>query len=222
MIKKTLYILICAILLSTLAFAAPQDMNREMNSSMPAAQRQEHTEEINFDESQASRPTAPRGENQQMPDFQMPEGQPVPNAQMTDFQMPESQVTETAETEPKPNDTQATDAEDDETKTTGEVKPDVNASATQIPNIPTSDSMPNFQMPEDGSRPSREGMPEGGFQMGGFPGDRVGMQFGTSGNYTQTPKTFKDIILEYLTPILSMVFLGLGFVFVFFYKKKKY
>lgn len=83
------------------------------------------------------------------------------------------------------------------------------------------EGMPQF---EGGMMP--EGMPsfggsqrqQGGFPGGfGFPGDQgqISMQ-------EQEPVTFASVIKEYMTPIISMIILGFGFIFVIFYKRTKF
>ena len=86
-------------------------------------------------------------------------------------------------------------------------------------------------MPADGEMPQRpEGettadketeMPQGG--MGGRGSFGGMMQPGQNTPETEsTPMTFTGFLKEYQTPIISVILLALAFVFVIFYKRKRF
>jgi len=102
--------------------------------------------------------------------------------------------------------------------------------------MPDSGNMPDFQVPDNGNMPKMPQddeyttddentirIPRGGMggegQFGGFPWmqDSAGAQ-----TAAEAPTTFKSILTEYFTPIVSLVLLALAFVFVIFYKRKNY
>ncbi len=55
--------------------------------------------------------------------------------------------------------------------------------------------------------------------MGGFPGD---MQNTNQETQEETPKGFWGFVKTYSTPVISVILLGLAFIFVVFYKRKNY
>ena len=91
-----------------------------------------------------------------------------------------------------------------------------------------------IQIPDfSGERPSRENMPQGGWNMipeqnggipaGDFRGNRGDMpNFQNPTSQVNQDKSFIDILKEYFTPILSLILLAFAFLFVIFYKRKKY
>lgn len=79
----------------------------------------------------------------------------------------------------------------------------------------------NGEMPEGFPAGMQGGFP-GGMQ-GGFPG---GMMGGQNAEETlsqgETQKSAWDFIREYATPIISVILLAFAFIFVIFYKRKRY
>lgn len=103
--------------------------------------------------------------------------------------------------------------------------------------IPDNGNMPRFEVEDKGNMPTipqssentdvtdgeNTQQPWGGMQGGrGQFGTFPGMQQDDAQVEQKTSKTFKDIVLEYLTPIISVVLLAIAFVFVIFYKRKTY
>ena len=67
------------------------------------------------------------------------------------------------------------------------------------------------------------GFDRGGFQPGGFFGEQGGMP-GSQATDTavQQTKGIKDYLKEYSTAITAMILLAFAFIFVIFYKRKRY
>ncbi len=93
--------------------------------------------------------------------------------------------------------------------------------------MPDRGNMPDFAPPDMGNMPDfdpsqapdNNQFPNHNMQ-GGRPGGFPGMP--NQQAQTETPKTFKELVMEYITPIISVVLLALAFVFVIFYKRKNY
>ena len=83
--------------------------------------------------------------------------------------------------------------------------------------VPSDDSLPaeNSQTP-NGNQQFGGRMPGG---MGGFPGNI--QNFGER-NQEEVPAGFRGFVKTYSTPIISLILLGLAFIFVIFYKRKNY
>ena len=119
----------------------------------------------------------------------------------------------------------------------GEVQPVEGQRPPEI-TMPDSGNMPQFEVPfrdnmptmpqdgenngvvrgEDSQQPPEQNIDGGRVPFGDFPG----MQPNDYQTEVETPKTFKEIAIEYFTPIVSLILLALGFVFVIFYKRKTY
>jgi len=114
-------------------------------------------------------------------------------------------------------------------KPSGEITPPQNAEVDSAVNVPQStpaaketaenttstDEQNNHDTEEN---PQFEGRMPGGMQ-GGFPGN---MQNNNQQTKDAEPMTFWGFVKTYSTPIASVIFLALAFIFVIFYRRKNY
>lgn len=100
-----------------------------------------------------------------------------------------------------------------------------NNTETPVPKTDTGITEENQQTQENGEESNQ--FPGGNQQfggqmpggMGGFPGN---MQNFNGQTQEDAPKGFLGFVKTYSTPITSVVFLGLAFIFVIFYRRKNY
>ena len=74
---------------------------------------------------------------------------------------------------------------------------------------------------QGGMNPDMFGGQGGGFPGGEMPGTETATT-DTSAEVTETKMSFSEIVTTYSTPIFSVVLLAIAFVFVIFYKRKKF
>ena len=198
--KIGIFLLIFCLSLSAVVFA--QDEVSSQTENRQPFSREQRTLPQGF----------PGGEmpqfNGEMPRFngEMPQF----NGEMPDFggQRPNfgDRMPQDTETKPAPSQAQ-----------TGEKSPDSTTpspSATPLPPENAEDKTPQeFARPEGGKHP---------FGEGGMPGDS--WQFGAGSQAQQQPesKGVMELFQEYFTPVVSLVLLGLAFLFVIFYRRKRY
>ena len=102
---------------------------------------------------------------------------------------------------------------------------EISSTSTTAPETDTGvaeEKQENPDMGEDSALTTEENSPFGGQMpggMGGFPGNMQNF-----GGQTQEdmPKGFLGFVKTYSTPIVSVILLGLAFIFVIFYRRKNY